>query len=216
MKKALIFSIVVTMLMFIASAIIYPHLPEIIPTHWNAMGVVDGYGGKISIFIFPAISLFMILLLYFLPKFDPKGHNIKNSGKVYPLIMVALVCLMAIISFMVTATSFGMEMPMNTIMPASVGIFILLMSNYMPKVKPNYSFGIRLPWTLANETVWTKTHRFSSKIFFVVGLAFIAGIFIPAPINILLPSGALFVGLGVISVYAYLEYKKIARNEKTS
>jgi len=40
--------------------------------------------------------------------------------------------------------------------------------------------------------------------------------FIPAPINILLPSGALFVGLGIISVYAYLEYKKIVGDEKTS
>ena len=216
MKKALIFSIIVTILTFIASAIVYPHLPEIIPTHWNAMGVVDGYGDKISIFLFPAISLSMVLLLYYLPKFDPKGHNIKNSGKVYPLIMVSLVCLMAIFSFMVVATSVGIEIPMDTIMPASIGIFILFMSNYMPKVKPNYSFGIRLPWTLANETVWTKTHRFSSKIFFVVGLAFIAGMFIPAPINILLPSGALFVGLGIISVYAYLEYKKIVGDEKTS
>ena len=83
------------------------------------------------------------------------------------------------------------------------------MSNYMP----NYSFGIWLPWTLANETAWTKTHRFSSKIFFAVGIVFIAGIFFPAPINIVLPTIVLFVRLVIIFVYAYMEHKKLLEND---
>ncbi len=55
----------------------YPHLPERIPTHFNAAGVPDGWGSRSSIFIFPVIGLveylfFSLLNILFAVVKDPK------------------------------------------------------------------------------------------------------------------------------------------------
>ena len=44
-----------------------------------------------------------------------------------------------------------------------LGLIGVLFSNFMPKIKPNGTFGIRVSATLNNETVWKKTHRFAGK-----------------------------------------------------
>ena len=40
-----------------AAAWLYPSLPEQIPTHWNIRGEIDGYGGKWTLFLFPAMMV---------------------------------------------------------------------------------------------------------------------------------------------------------------
>ena len=44
----------------------YPSLPEQIPMHFNAGGVVDGWGSPSSVFLGPIIGLFFYLLLTFI------------------------------------------------------------------------------------------------------------------------------------------------------
>ena len=57
---------------------------------------------------------------------------------------------------------------------ALFGIFGLLfigLGNYLPRVRPNFTFGIRTPWTLASEEVWRRTHRASGPVFVAAGIA---------------------------------------------
>ena len=54
--------------------------------------------------------------------------------------------------------------------PQAVFIFIAVTANLTNNVKPNHFIGIRTPWTLADEDVWRKTHRVSSRLFFIGGL----------------------------------------------
>ena len=42
---------------FAAPAWLYLGLPDRIPTHWNIEGKVDGYGGKWTLFLFPALMV---------------------------------------------------------------------------------------------------------------------------------------------------------------
>ncbi|MBQ7757231.1 MAG: SdpI family protein, partial [Oscillospiraceae bacterium] len=39
--------------------------------------------------------------------------------------------------------------------------------------RPNSLFGIRLPWTMKNETVWAKTHRVAGWLMVLGGIALI-------------------------------------------
>lgn len=41
----------------------YPNLPDTIPTHFNAAGVIDDYGSKITIFLLPGIYSILFILL---------------------------------------------------------------------------------------------------------------------------------------------------------
>jgi uncharacterized membrane protein len=208
MKKAFIISMIITASEFIAAIVLFPYLPEQIPIHWNIAGAVDGSAGKEFIFALPVLSLVLTLLFHWAPRITPKGENIEKSGKIYPGLMVLLSLLMAALLTITAVTAFGISVPTTEIIFAILGILMLFIGNYMPKVKPNYVLGIRLPWTLSSEVVWVKTHRFSGWVFLVIGLLFLVGIFLPAPVNFILPLVGLFAGILAIVWFACISYKK--------
>lgn len=50
---------------------------------------------------------------------------------------------------------------------ALVGALFIAMGNMFGKIRPNYTLGIRTPWTLADAQVWDKTHRFAGRLFVI-------------------------------------------------
>ena len=50
------------------------HLPETVPTHFNAKGEADDYGSKFSLISLPLIALVLYLFLFIINKF-PHLHN---------------------------------------------------------------------------------------------------------------------------------------------
>ena len=208
MKKAFIIALIIVALQFVAAVVLYIYLPQQIPMHWNSNGEIDRMGDKLSIFLLPTISLAITLMLHWQPRLVPKGENILKSGKLYPILMVLMPLLMAAVLAMTAAASFGISTPIGAILNGFLGVLMLLIGNYLPKVKQNYTLGIRLSWTLANEATWVKTHRFGGWIFIGIGVLFIGAIFIPAPVNALLPLVGLFAGILAITAFAYITYKK--------
>lgn len=68
----------------------YNALPDIIPTHYNGSGKVDGYGGKESLFIMPVIALAMYIGLTFAIRFPHKFNYMTeiteaNAAKQYSI-----------------------------------------------------------------------------------------------------------------------------------
>ena len=45
-----------------------------------------------------------------------------------------------------------------------------VIGNLMPKVKQNYSLGIKIPPTLHDKENWYKTHRFAGKLWVLGGV----------------------------------------------
>lgn len=54
---------VLMLLLWVLCIFFYTQLPETIPIHFNAAGVVDNYGNKITIFLLPFIGTFVFALL---------------------------------------------------------------------------------------------------------------------------------------------------------
>ena len=52
----------------------YNNLPATIPTHFNAVGVPDGYGGKGTLWLLPVIGFFMYLMMTVVQLF-PQIYN---------------------------------------------------------------------------------------------------------------------------------------------
>ena len=46
----------------------------------------------------------------------------------------------------------------------------MIIGNYLGKVRSNFFFGIRTPWTLSSERSWNRTHRLGGRLFFGLGL----------------------------------------------
>ena len=52
----------------------YGNLPDTIPTHFNAAGQPDGYGGKGTLWLLPATGMFMYLMMTVIEQF-PQIYN---------------------------------------------------------------------------------------------------------------------------------------------
>jgi uncharacterized membrane protein len=102
----------------------------------------------------------------------------------------------------------GYHVNMDWIANIGLGLLFIILGNYMPKVKTNYFIGIRTPWTLANETVWTRTHRFGGKVFFISGIIILVSAFAPSSIRAVLLIASIVCIAVVPMVYSYAVYKK--------
>lgn len=62
------------------------------------------------------------------------------------------------------------EYLLMAILYVGMGLLFVIVGNYLPKVKPNRTIGIRVVWALQDEENWNATHRFSGKIWVAAGL----------------------------------------------
>ena len=153
-KKTNIIIGAILLVSIVITLVLYPSIPDIIPTHWGPNGQIDGTGPKYMLFVFWGIALGVNALMLFAEKIDPKGENYARFPKVFNVFRIfitALLCGMELVSI---AFAFDPQFAdMNTIMYVMMGGMFVLLGNYMPKVKHNYTFGIKTPWTLASENV---------------------------------------------------------------
>ncbi len=95
MSKLMLFVIAVLLIApFVFIAVFWNDIPDTIPIHYNLHGEADRYASKAAgIFILPGVSVFTFLLMYFLPKIDPKNQvTLEHKGYV-TLILIFVVFL---------------------------------------------------------------------------------------------------------------------------
>lgn len=192
---------------FIGQLIIYPRLPEQVPVHWNAYNEIDGWAGKGSALLMGLLPLLMLLLFIAVPKIDPKKENFVKHAGVYQMFAAMMTVFMGGVSWMVPLGALGIELPVGLLLNLLLGLIFVMLGNQMPRIRFNYSFGIRTPWTLASETVWKKTHRLCGFVFVLSGLVMmVSGFFTgwAAMVGVIL----LLVGCVAGSVYSWWLYEK--------
>lgn len=190
-----------------ASFYFYPRFPERVPLHWNFAGEPDRWGSAIfAAFFFPALITLMYLLFLFLPFLDPKKERYGQFIKTYHIFKCAFIGSTVAIYFIASLNSIGYNLPVNIFTPGVVGIMFMVFGNYLSKIKFNWLIGIRTPWTLSNEEVWNKTHRFGGKAFLLGGLIIILSIFTPPILRLpLFITAIALITLGTI-FYSYIVY----------
>jgi uncharacterized membrane protein len=162
--------LLVIVLAFGASAAVYSDLPERVPTHWNLSGEVDGWMSREwGAFLMPLILVAQLGLFYVLPRIDPRGANYTKFKSTYDILIITLMIFMLGVHLLILAAAVGVGIPITRIVPAGVGILFIVLGNLMPRMRPNWFVGIKTPWTLSSDRVWDRTHRFSGRLFVVVG-----------------------------------------------
>jgi uncharacterized membrane protein len=78
------------------------------------------------------------------------------------------------------SASLGFKVPVGKILPGCVAVLLIVLGNYMGKLRRNWFFGIRLPWTLSDEDNWNKTHRLGGKLFVASGIISLIGCVLPS------------------------------------
>lgn len=204
-KKTLVITSLICLLPIIVGALVYKRLPETIATHFDLNGNPDGWSSRaFAVFGLPAILLAVNLLLPIMLRADPKHENM--SGALVNITIWTIPVLSLICSGLTLGRALGYDVRIERVLPVFMGVLFILIGNYLPKTKQSYTMGIKLPWTLASEENWNRTHRMAGFLWVIAGLYFIVMSFIgwslPA---FLIP---LFVMILVPSVYSYLLYRK--------
>lgn len=207
MKKHLV-AIILILITGLAWAYAWPNLPDTMAVHWGMEGV-NGYASKFNaMLLLLGIMIFTYVLLTITPKIDPKKKNYDKFSKGYMIINYSVVVLLFLVNMLVIGVGLGYDIPMNSTPLILVGLLFIVIGNYLPQCKPNYFVGIKTPWTLSNEEVWRKTHRFSGKVFVVLGIIMILSVFVPVTWKSFVMVGIIIGAVGLTMGYSYIAYKK--------
>jgi uncharacterized membrane protein len=208
-RKIFLFEILLIAAALAVTAILYHHLPALVPTHWNFHGQPNDYSPRWRLFLFgPGFMAAVMLLTWVLPWLSPKRFEIDSFWRTYHMVMLLVFGMMTYIYSAMLWADCGRPIDMGRVISCGICLFFILVGNVMGKLRRNFYVGVRTPWTLASERVWNATHRFAAWTMVasgLIGLVFsIAGLFLWA---ILVPlAGAL-----APVVYSLAYYKQLER-----
>jgi len=190
----------------------YPFMPDIVPTHWNAAGQINGYGPKwMDTFLFPVISLGIYILVHILLNIGPRlnTNGQRATSEIVDRILAGSFLVLLVTQLVALSQVFHLPINVSFVMSLALFAMIIYMGNYMGKLRRNFWAGIRTPWTLVHETVWERTHRFGGWLFVITGLLGIVLSFVPS-VHIWGIVSLLLLDAVLLSVYSYLVYRRLA------
>ena len=203
--KTVLITCGVCLLPMLLGILTYSQLPNQIPIHWNVAGEIDGYASKaIFVFLLPILMSGVQLLCLFMMHADPKYKN--YSAKMAKVVVWIIPLVTVILELVTYAIIFGYNISVNIVIPMCIGVLFIVLGNYLPKCRQNFTLGYRLPWTLNDEDNWNKTNRLAGYIMVIGGfLLIILSIFDLAFWAIL---GIIFIFLFIPALYSFLLYRK--------
>ncbi len=200
----------------IVTVVLMQFMPDRIPAHYNSAGVVDRMGTKYESLLWPATTALMggfFLLMTRFVKTASEKKVLHIVGIVMELFFVALgIYFMAkSIVYDPSVAVTDLNANVSRIAAIAIGIVLIVLGNFMPKISRNKLFGLRTTWTLSSDTVWQKSNRFCGICGVVCGLIIVLSATLLSSAASLVICIALFLAWIIISVIAsYLYCKKEA------
>jgi uncharacterized membrane protein len=204
-KKVILLAIAVA---FVAGGYFYPSMPELMASHWDGNGQVNGYMPKFwALFLMPIMTLAIVGLFILLPKIDPLKANYKKFAKYYDRFLAVFVAFMVYLYALTILFNRGMEFNMTVaLIPALAALFYFI-GTVLENTKQNWFIGIRTPWTLSSEKVWDKTNKLGAKFFKIFALLSLALVFL-GDLGLMLLVVLIIIPSFYLILYSYLEFRK--------
>ena len=209
-------------------------MPDNVPLHYDIAGNIDRWGSKYEELIFPVIilgmSLFWTLLIAFYEKKAKNTADEKERAGVLSNIKVISIAGMAMAAMFTVMQGFILfgsyneaasnatrsSVDIGKISCILLGIVLIAIGNVMPKTRINGSVGVRVTWSMYNDTTWRKSNRFGGYALMIAGVltvmeaAVMPNSFWANTVMIVLLIGASMVTL----IYAHKVYTIEIENEK--
>lgn len=193
MKRNLLLTSVCILLPVCAGIVLWGQLPERVPTHFDFSGTPDGWSGKaFAVFGIPLFLLAVHWIGAFTVFHDPKSGNV--SGKIRALVLWICPAVSLFVAALVYPNALGYSINVTLAGMLLTGVLFVVVGNYLPKCRQNYTVGIKLPWTLADEDNWNRTHRMAGALWVAGGLLMIVDAFVQF--------GQMYVFIGVTTLLA--------------
>ena len=208
MRKSEIIILTTILLSFALGVYFYPQMPEVMASHWNIRGQVDGYMSKFwGVFLMPLIALFTYLVFVLVPKIDPLKENVKKFRIYFDRFIILIIFFLFYVYLLSLSWNIGLRFDMGRLMMPALGILLYYSGVLIKNSKRNWFIGIKNPWTLSNDIVWTKTHNLGGNLFKLIGVFAFFGVLIPeyAFFIVIFP---LIAVVFITYIYSFIQYKK--------
>jgi uncharacterized membrane protein len=180
-------SLAIVLIAVALSVILYPRLPDPMPVALLLPLIMAGTAG-----LFAALPA-------------------EDNPRAYHVIALSTLAFLLCVHIMLLLMAMGIRLNATFIMTALVGALFIVLGASMTSMRRNFVIGIRTPWTLANDDVWSRTHRLGGRIFAIAGvllmLAPFGGLKTVAIAFPLIAIGAALIP----TVYSYVIYRRLER-----
>ncbi len=158
----------------------------------------------------PAATAGLYVLMGLLPRLDPDQANYPKFLSAYRLTRAGVMGILLFAWASSVGHGLGLTMPVDRWSLALVALMLAIVGNQFGRIRPNYFFGVRTPWTLADQEVWRRTHQLAGPVSVAGGVAaFLGALLLPAPLHVIAFAVALAVMVLVPVVYSYVAYRRL-------
>lgn len=194
---------------WVFSLAVYARLPEQVPTHWGLDGEVDGWSPRLpGAFLLPAIGALTVLVLRAVPRIDPRGENVARFRDEFHLVVNMVAAFLLLIHLASLGVALGWPVDHTRVVAVGLGLLLVGIGNYLPRVRANWFIGIRTPWTLSSDAVWRATHRLGGWLFVAAGLVIAASALLPPSSRGRVIMGSVLVAALIPVAYSYAAWRR--------
>lgn len=177
-------ALALTALSALAALLFWEQLPERLPIHFNIYGEPDRMAAKeIALFIMPAASLIVTLLMSAIARLDPAlARDADGAPSVATFLAAVALLFLGIQAGILLTALYPESLLMGPMLLFAMGAFMIVLGLAMRRLPMNRWFGFRFPWNRDNRAVWRRTHDLYYRWMVVFGtLAIVAGFVWPLP-----------------------------------
>ena len=206
-RKHIIISSLLILSPILIGLLLWNRLPDRIPTHFGFSGEADQYSSKaFSVFFMPVFLLFIHWLMIWGTMMDPKHEKV--SDRIYIMIIYSVPIISVFTNLMIYLKALYQNFDITRAIMCLVSLIFIVIGNYLPKTRQNYTIGIKLPWTLEDPQNWDKVHRLGGYLFVGAGVAMFISIFLPGHSMIYVMLIVTILAAVIPVIYSYRLYKE--------
>ncbi|WP_025715559.1 SdpI family protein [Paenibacillus sp. 1-18] len=193
----------------IGALLLYDRLPAVMASHFSFNNTADGYMSKNGSILMMVLLGLVPLLLRLSRYMDPNRVNFEKFAKAYEVTRVGTSLIIAIAGWGMLLYNLNYRLQMTAIIYGVLGLLLLVLGNYMTQVQPNFTFGIRTPWTLSNPEVWRKTHRFAGPMMMLGGASGLVAAWVDGVAGTVIFLAGLGISVVAPILYSFLLHRKL-------
>ena len=222
--KIKLINIIILVVTLVITFVVLSIMPDTVPVHFDIHGVADRWGSKYEMLVMPGCMLAMLAFWLGVDasykkkieaSFDEKEvAEAKSNLKVMQITSIITSLMFAVINGLTLYASYSQlegssvkEIDILKMLSIVMGIFFIILGNFMPKAKNNPNLGFRLTWTRFNDSTWRKSNLIGGIAMIIQGVIMVlGGILFNGTVAMIIMLVTLAVVLPAISIYAYVVY----------
>lgn len=222
--KIKLINIIILVVTLVATFVVLSIMPDTVPVHFDIHGVADRWGSKYEMLVMPGFMLAMLAFWLGIDasykkkietSFDEKEiAEAKSNLKVIQITSIITSLMFAVINGLTLYASYSQlegssvkEIDILKMLSIVMGIFFIILGNFMPKAKNNPNLGFRLTWTKFNDNTWRKSNLIGGIAMIIQGVIMVlGGILFNGTVAMIIMLVTLVIVLPAISIYAYVVY----------